>query len=217
MLRIQRLSRPSHVIRACSHPLVSRLPARVGVLVPVSLMVSLLRLRPTRRAFAATVLVLLESACAHTRYDCSPPDQPPNRDSLTFASGGPLRRIFNDSGPESMLVGNVVEADRPRPVVGAHVRFRSDTTDELRTDSTGTFRVRWPEDARAILEIRAIGYYSRHDTLDLARLRGQRLVFPLADTWIFGDVQSVPVCTPVRKRWPSYSRVRARAHEVRAR
>src|SRR6266516_3304022 len=154
------------------------------------------------RAFVAVTaaLVLASSACARTVYECPPAEPVPNLDSLMNGFGGPPRLRADSSVPADSIRGVVLEAVGRKPVKNAEVRYRSDTSQHALTDLSGMFSLPRLQTGRALLEVRALGFSGRRDTIEFSRLRSNRIELTLLDAWARGDIQGVPVCTPARHR-----------------
>jgi hypothetical protein len=150
-------------------------------------------------AFAAISagLVLASAACAHNTYLCPPVVPSRNLDSLMNGLGGPPRLYSDSSASVDSIWGVVLESVRRVPVKGAHVNYRPHTSQEAQTDSAGRFSLPVLSTARAVLEVRAVGFAGRRDTVQFSRLRHHRLELTLLDAWALGDIEAVPVCTPV--------------------
>jgi hypothetical protein len=112
--------------------------------------------------------------------------------------GGPPRLYSDSSAPVDSIWGVVLESVRRVPVKNAHVNYRPDASQGAQTDSAGRFSLPVLSTARAVLEVRAVGFAFRRDTIEFARLRHHRLELTLLDAWARGDIDAVPVCTPVR-------------------
>jgi hypothetical protein len=138
-------------------------------------------------------------ACARARYVCPAAPAPANIDSL-YTSTAPLRPRPDSSVSPDSIVGVVLRAGARSPVRNAQVRFRHDTTLQARTDSAGRFSLPTPSVRRVVLETRVVGYLTRRDSLNVAALGQTRLEVTLLDAYALGDVQGVPICTPVPRK-----------------
>jgi hypothetical protein len=153
------------------------------------------------RAFVAVTgaLVFASGACARTVYQCPPAEPSPNLDSLMNGFGGPPRLRADSSVPTDSIRGVVLEAVGRRPVKNAEIRYRSDTSHHTLTDSSGVFSLPLLPMGRTVLEVRALGFAGRRDTIEFSRLRSDRIELTLLDAWARGDIQGVPVCTPAKR------------------
>ncbi|MGE5733003.1 MAG: carboxypeptidase-like regulatory domain-containing protein [Gemmatimonas sp.] len=113
--------------------------------------------------------VIAGTACAR-RYDYRlEPQCPPTLDFL---------RVSADSLHPTQIVGHVTNRDTARPLGGASVALLA-TGAHVVTDSLGEFRFNAVPNGRYAIEVRAIGYTPRTDTVSLSASAGVQMRVPL--------------------------------------
>jgi len=146
-----------------------------------------------------TAFVTIATACTRPLALCGPPHPDVSLDSLNTALA-PLGLFLDSTTSPSRVEGVVLRAGARTPVPNTVVRFRGDTTRQVRTDSSGRFFLPIPSRRRLLLETLAVGYLPRRDTLEIKALRYKRLEVTLLDAYTLGDVEPVTVCTSARGR-----------------
>jgi hypothetical protein len=143
-------------------------------------------------------IVILALGCGQTRYLCSGPQRRPNLDVTLNALGGPMV-ISPRLGSKDSLIGLVLDSARRTPLPRVQVRFLIDTLHYAVTDSNGRFRLPLPQGDPSVIDIRVIGFMSRRDTIDAARIQGREVEFTLLDAYARGDIEAIEVCGPARR------------------
>jgi len=129
-------------------------------------------------ASALALLSLSLMGCAR-QLVCEPPP-PVNSDSIWHASGGPPRFVSDSTVPQDSIVVVVLDSVHGKPVIGAGARFLPAATLGARADSTGRMALPLPAGERAVLEVGALGFMRRRDTLELRDLQHRRMEVTLA-------------------------------------
>ncbi len=136
------------------------------------------------------------AGCARTVCEESPR---PNVDSIWHARGGPPRLIPDASIPKGSVELIVLDSVHRRPIVGAGARFLPDAIVHHGTDSTGSLQLALPPAVRSVLEVGALGFVRRRDTVEVEALRGRRMEVALPYP-TGGDIDVV-VCHRTTKFW----------------
>jgi hypothetical protein len=81
--------------------------------------------------------------------------------------------------PDSVVIV-VLDSVRRKPIIGAGARFLPTTSADARADGSGRIALALPAGEHAILEVDAIGFMRRRDTLALGAVRNHKVEAVLA-------------------------------------
>jgi hypothetical protein len=151
----------------------------------------------TLSALMAIICALPQAGCSRWVCELAPA---PNLDSAWHSRGGPLRILPHQQLSVDSVQIVVVDSVRGQSLGSvAGARFLEEGNAIARADTAGRVSLPIPASARSVLEVGALGFMRRRDTLEVAALRGKRVEAPLA--YPEGDIEAIP-CHRQRRFWP---------------